>query len=58
MTIRILSGGEEIRRLRGPGTPGVHQVEWAMDRAGARRASTAAPDDPEEAREPGGPLAL
>ncbi len=58
VTIRILRDGEPVRRLTGPGTPGVHQVEWGMDRAGVRRATQDAPDDPEEAREPGGPLAL
>jgi hypothetical protein len=47
-----------VRRFTGPGVPGVHQVEWGMDRAGVRRPAQDAPDDPDSAREPGGPLAL
>ncbi|MEM7417317.1 MAG: hypothetical protein AAF389_17570 [Gemmatimonadota bacterium] len=58
VTIQILAGSEVIRRLSGPGGPGVHQVQWGMERAGARPANRAAPSDPESASEPGGPLAL
>ena len=57
-TIRILRDGVVVRRLEGSGEPGIQQVEWQMDRAGVRRASRPAPDDPNEASEPGGPLVL
>ncbi len=58
VTIQILSGGEIIRRLSGPAEPGVQQVEWGMERAGVRPPSRDAPDDPDNAPQPGGPLAL
>lgn len=58
VTIRILSGEEQVRRLSGSGEPGVQQVWWDLDRAGVRRASSPETDDPDEAQEPGGPLAL
>lgn len=58
VTIQIVSGSEVVRRLTGPGGPGLHQIEWGMERAGVRPANRAAPDDPDDAPEPGGPLAL
>jgi len=58
VTVRILSSGVSVRRLTGSAEAGVQQVEWRMDRAGVRGLTSAAPDDPDDAREPGGPLAL
>ena len=58
VTIQILSGSEVVRRLTGPSGPGLHQVEWGMERAGVRPANREEPGDPENAPEPGGPLLL
>ena len=58
VTIRILRDGAHVRRLTGPAEPGVNDAWWRMDRAGERGPTQAAPDDPERAREPGGPLVL
>jgi hypothetical protein len=58
VTVRILADGVEVRRLEGPAEAGVQQVEWGMDRAGVRGLRTPAPEDPDDAAQPGGPLAL
>ena len=34
VSIEVLARGEVIRRLSGPASPGINQVEWGMDRAG------------------------
>jgi photosystem II stability/assembly factor-like uncharacterized protein len=58
VTVRILADGSPVRRLTGSAEVGVQQIEWRMDRAGVRGLTSAAPDDPDDARQPGGPLAL
>ena len=58
VTIQILSGSEVVRRLAGPGGPGLHQIEWGMERAGVRPANREESEDPQNAPEPGGPLLL
>lgn len=58
VTVQIFSGTTMVRRLSGPGEPGLHEIRWGMERAGVRPATGAAPDDPEAAPQPGGPLAL
>jgi photosystem II stability/assembly factor-like uncharacterized protein len=59
VTIRIVDEeGSQVRKLTGPGTDGVHQVAWALDRAGERRLGGRGGGGGEGGREPGGPLAL
>ena len=58
VSIEVLLSGEVIRRLSGPASPGIQEVQWGMERAGVRSATRPEPTDPNASPEPGGPLAM